>query len=69
MIRTDKHAQMMKALEDEVKSVSISYFKCSGHQNEHSSELELEEFEVDNVDEIVRNILGVVADYISEWLL
>ena len=64
---TDKREKMKKAIQDTINESDI-YFKCSGIQTEHVDALELEEWYLEDPDAVVNQILGIVADYISEVL-
>lgn len=64
MMTRDK---MMKMIRDAIEEADIDV-EMSGFKNEHASELELEKWELQDPDAVVKNILGVIIDYLSDVL-
>lgn len=68
MVYTKDLDRLRAEIVDRINEADI-YFKCSGHQNEHSSDLSLEEWYLENPDLVASNIIEAVRDYLKESLI
>ena len=66
MTTTEKD-RLRTAIQDAIEEADID-FKCSGYQSEQNSDLSLEEWTLQDPDEVVNEILNIVADYIGAAL-
>ena len=67
LARRDKNLKMRKDIQDAINEADI-YWKCSGTQSEHDSDLQLEEWYLEDPDAVINNIISIVGDYIQEVL-